>query len=160
MSGHPGPPWDVLSALSSVAKRDLGESKDLSDTTKSNQSREAAWMRWEPATTSPVPHLLSLPIISRHLAVSRQNPWVSYCLLSCALPYLRSIFHVRRSHVSGYLWPWGPGSAALAALQGWEMSAASPLKHCQEPKSILLCRRHRASVSQQKNQNERRLPSS
>lgn len=113
MSGHPGPPWDVLSGLSSVAKRDLGECKDLSDTTKSNQSLEVAWMRWEPATTSPVPHLLSSPIISQHLAVSRQDPWDSYCLLSCALPYLRSIFHVRRSHVSGYLWPWGPGSAGL-----------------------------------------------
>lgn len=108
----------------------------------------------------PAPHLLSLPIISWCLPVSRQDPWDSYCLLSYALPYLRSVFHLSRSHVSGYLWPWVPGSARLAAPRGRGTSAASPLKHCQEPKSLPLCKRHRASVSQQENQNERRLPSS
>lgn len=82
----------------------------------------------------PSPHLLSLPVISQRLRVSGQDPWESCGLLSCALPYLRSIFHVSRSHVSGYWWPQIPGSDGLAAPR------ASPPKHRQEPKSLPLCK--------------------
>lgn len=139
MSGHPGPPWDALSALPSVAKRDLGERMDPSNTAKSNRSGGAARMQWEPATTSSSP-ASSLCAHRFWVLACEQDPRDSYCPPSCALPCLRSIFHVSRSHVSGYLWPSVPGSARLAAPRGWGTSVASPLKHRREPKSLPLCK--------------------
>lgn len=52
VSGQPALPRDGLSTLSSAAKRNSGERKDLSDTAKRSRSRKAARMRREPATTS------------------------------------------------------------------------------------------------------------
>ena len=124
MSSHRGPPGDALSALSSGEIR--GNARTFQTPPRGTEAGKQHGHDGSQQQPPPAQRLLSLPIISRRLLLSRQDPWDSCCLLSCALPCLSSIFHVSRSHVSGYLWPWVPGSDRLAAPHRLQNTIRSP----------------------------------